>query len=389
MKIDRRNPWHWLYLLQSGIYVLLCIPFRYFLKRKTSRPLIILYGHKLHGNLLALYRFCHSQPQRWDTRFLTLDPDYARKNQHLRPLLALRLRDVFQTVVMADCIVTDHGLHAMQPLLYLTRIRFVDVWHGVPFKGFVPASFRVQHRYDEVWVSSPAMRKIYCERFGFRPERVFATGYGRTDTLLHYYSQRDSVRARFRIPPGSRTILFAPTWKQDDQHRTEAPFGCTMGEFLRRLETFGQRHNAIILVRQHLNAATTGGTPWSERLRPLPAADYPDTEEILAVTDCLISDWSSIAFDLMVIRKPIVFLDVPAPFKHGFAFPPDCRAGAIARSLEEVEAALVHSLREGAASLGVDDAEYDRVRTLGFGDTLDGRSSQRYAERLGRLLSAA
>ena len=387
MKIDRRNPWHWLSLLKSGVYVLICIPLRFLFKRKAFRPLVILYGHKLNGNLLALYRYCQSQPDHWEIHFLTLDTAYARQNPDLKPLLAVRLRDMFRVVVTADCIVTDHGLHTLLPLLYLTHIRFVDVWHGVPFKGFIPADFRVQHRYDEVWVSSPTLRRMYVENFGFRPGRLVATGYGRTDTLLHYYAQRETIRRQYGIPSGRRTILFAPTWKQDDAHRTGAPFGQTMEDFLARLEAVSAQHDAIIFVRHHLNAATGASLLGSDHLRALPANRYPDTEEILAISDCLITDWSSIAFDVMVIRKPIVFLDVPVPFKHGFALPPDCRAGVITTNVQQVEDALTSILCEGTGYLGVDETEYERVRNIAFAETLDGRSSQRYHEQLGRLLT--
>src|SRR5690606_40302310 len=63
----------------------------------------------------------------------------------------------------------------------LPILRFFDVWHGIPFKGFDADDFRVQHRYDECWVASPLLRDLYIQRFGFEPQRVVATGYARTD----------------------------------------------------------------------------------------------------------------------------------------------------------------------------------------------------------------
>lgn len=386
MKIDRSNPRHWRYLLQSGLYTLLAIPIRYLFKRRSQRPLVVLYGHKLNGNLLALYRYCGENPQPRETRFLTLDPDYARERSDLKPLLALRLRDMIR-VAMADCIVTDHGLHAMFPLLYLTNIRFADVWHGVPFKGFVPANFRVQHHYDQIWVSSPAIRDLWCERFGFDPNRVVVTGYGRTDTLLHYYAQRDQLRARYEIPLNRRTILFAPTWTHGDTGRSESPFGDSLEAFVERLAKFAAQQDAVVLIRHHLNSAN-GQSEWrTAHVRAVPASDYPDAEEILAISDCLVTDWSSIAFDFMAIEKPIVFLDVPAPFEHGFSLPSDCRAGAVVRDIPALEAALVRSLGQPHADLGTSVEKYARVRQIAFGDTLDGDSAKRYARQLEDLLT--
>lgn len=385
MKLDKGNLRHWRYLLQSGLYVLLCIPLRYLLKRRTGRKTIILYGHKLHSNLLALYNHARLQPSVWEMRFLTLDPDYARRNPQLEPLLALRFRDMLK-VALADCIVTDHGLHAMLPLLFLTRIRFVDVWHGVPFKGFVPASFRVQRRYHETWVSSPDMRRIYIEQFGFLPERVVVTGYGRTDLLLQYQARRTELRQECGLPLHGRIVLFAPTWKQEDRQRSEAPFGYDMTAFARWLADFAEDQEAVVLIRQHLNSATVAVLP-SDRVRAMPASGFPDAEMLLAIADVLITDWSSIAFDMMVLRKPIVFLDVPAPFRYGFALGPECRVGPIVGDLAGLETALRDMF--GAKSdpeTAVDGEAYQRVLELAYGETLDGRSCERYEARLRELL---
>ena len=67
----------------------------------------------------------------------------------------------------ANAIVSDHGLHAMQPLLSLSNLKFFDVWHGIPFKGFDADDFRVQHRYDETSVASPLLAELYVTRFRF------------------------------------------------------------------------------------------------------------------------------------------------------------------------------------------------------------------------------
>src|SRR3546814_11012987 len=49
----------------------------------------------------------------------------------------------------ADAIVSDHGLHAMRFMLGTTDMKFFDVWHGIPFKGFDADDFRLQHGRSE------------------------------------------------------------------------------------------------------------------------------------------------------------------------------------------------------------------------------------------------
>ena len=44
-----------------------------------------------------------------------------------------------------------------------------------------------------------------------------------------------------------------------------------------------------------------------KRLKPYLIPDYFDTNEILAIVDLMITDYSSIFFDYLVTNKPIVF----------------------------------------------------------------------------------
>jgi hypothetical protein len=107
-------------------------------------------------------------------------------------LFALNPVDLMK-VASADCIISDHGLHALQLLLKLSDITFVDVWHGIPFKGFTADDFTIQHQYDEIWVSSALLKRLYVEKFGFKEAMVQATGLGRTDLILDYHTDQSQI----------------------------------------------------------------------------------------------------------------------------------------------------------------------------------------------------
>jgi len=168
MKIDKSNPLHWFYLIISGLNVCMVIALRKLL-RNVSRDKAILYGHKLNGNLKAIMDY--SQRIGGDTRlyFLTMDPAYYRAlKQSGRPvLLALNPVHMYR-LVSAFAVMTSHGLHIMIPLVRFSDLKFIDVWHGIPYKGFDADDFRVQRHYDEIWVTSDLMKNLYAKQFGFR-----------------------------------------------------------------------------------------------------------------------------------------------------------------------------------------------------------------------------
>ncbi len=393
MKVDRRNPRHWLYLALFGLNVLLTFAARLLVSRHKPGKYVVLYGHKLNGNLLALYRELDERcPQVERVTFLTMDPAYHRELsvRGTRSCLAISPRCI-ALLARADAVVSDHGLHVMSLLLGRSDLKFFDVWHGIPFKGFDADDFRVQHRFDEVWVASPLMKQFYVERYGFSPEQVQVTGYARTDQLV---SARPEARAAIkqRLGLGSandeRFVLFAPTWKQDAADRSLYPFGMTEREFLSVLAGLCQRHAARLLVRHHLNARLSDGS-CLDGVTYLPYAQYPDAEEILQISDLLICDWSSIAFDYLLLDRPTVFLDVEPPFSKGFSLDASYRFGPVVSGMDE----LLHRVEQGLARPEQYQREFGGrhagVRAEVYGEIADGAASARCRDRLCQQLSPA
>lgn len=387
MKINKRDFRHWLFLLFTGSLLLAFIPFRFFLKRKAGIHSVILYGHKLQGNLHSLYS--HLSLSRNDSLskyyYLTLDPFYysdIKDNDNI--LLALNPLHLLK-VVASDCIISDHGLHIFIILLKLTSIKFVDVWHGIPFKGFIPNDFKVLHQYDEIWVSSKLVKQLYQDKFGFSAEKVKVTGYGRTDSIIKYSNDKDSIKIKLGIPLNKKVILFAPTWKQDSTTRDEIPFGISSDEFISGLNSFAEKNNAFVLIRYHLNTSISTFTHLAN-IRFFPISSFPNGELIIGISDILITDWSSIAFDMMAINNPIIFLDVPHPFKNGFSLPPEYRVGDKVSSYDELFESLYRVCNDQQKYLSFYENDYRQVQAKVYDDTLDGNSAGRYLNRLESLL---
>ena len=386
MKVDTRNLRHWRLLFCQGLYTLLAILLRPFVS-PPAKPLVLLYGHQFNGNLKALYdEWALHGPEDMQLAYLTLDPkQYATlRAKGINTLASFRWRDMRQ---LSGCsaMITDHGLHALVPLLYLTNIRFIDVWHGIPFKGFTPDDFRLQHRYDEVWVSSLFMKTLYTERFGFDAKKVRALGYARTDKLFRRPVPESSFRKQAGIPPEQKLVIYAPTWRQDDAGRELFPFGSTQAEFTEALARTCAEAGAILVIRSHLNARIDHLD--HNNVAYCSQTDYADTEDLLLGTDILICDWSSIAFDFLALKRPTLFLDVPAPFKHGLSLGQEYRFGCVVKDRNELTAKLNNYLLD-PVSYGEKyvQRQTDMIETL-YGKLTDSQSTQRQLARIQALLA--
>ena len=387
MKIDKRKPRHWLYLVQFATNVTIALLLRPFWRRSQKRC-VILYGHKLSGNLLAIYRaLLASHASDVDVQFLTMDPDYHREvRAHGKASLLATSPACIATLASSDAVISDHGLHALLPMLWCTNINFFDVWHGIPFKGFDADDFRVQHRYDEVWVASESQRDLYIDKFGFDPGIVYATGYARTDQLVRREGDVDAIKRGLGLDPATcgKLVLFAPTWKQDAGNRSLFPFGLGADAFLRALGELAARNGATVLLRTHLNSGDSSSVV-PDRVVPVPYARFPETESILLASDVLVCDWSSIAFDFLLLERPTVFLDVPPPFRKGFSLGSEYRFGEIVADHASLCSVLDSYLRDPGVYANKHGARAREIRDAIYGECADGNARVRCLERLAAI----
>lgn len=392
MKVDKSNPKHWLYLALFGLNTLIAIILRPFTKsRRKQAPTrqIILYGHRLSGNLLALHRhITKNHSDEFRLTFLTMDPAYYKQlcNEGISACLATHPAAI-RLLATTDAVISDHGLHSMTPLLWFTDAKFFDVWHGIPFKGFDEKDFKTQHCYTEIWVASPLMAELYETKYGFSPEKIYVTGYARTDRLVIPEETNYQIRKHFGLKHDSdkNIVLFAPTWKQDAKDRTLFPFGISPEAFFETISHVCQEHNATPVMRSHINAQIPEQTA-AKDVEFLPFSQYPDTEALLQITDILICDWSSIAFDYLLLNRPAIFLDTSPPFAKGLSLGKEYRYGQIATSFSELLSTLV-SMLEKISYDERDETEKRRLLAeMVYGGYADGRSAERNMERLSKNL---
>lgn len=388
MKINKKNPQHLKALLISAIYSIFASATRLSARGTESPKKIIFYGHTLNGNLKAFYDFLLDQPG-YKPYFLVLDTDYyarlVKKANHPETILnALKMKDMM-VVARSNVFITSHGLHLFSILRLLTNIKFVDVWHAVSYKGFDKKDFKHLHPHDEIWVSSEYISKMYKGRFGFRADKVKITGYGRTDKLVDGSLNKKEIISKYRIPRASKYVLIAPTWKQDSSGRSVLPFGMSEDEFFHGIDEIAGKNSAHVIFRTHLNSNDEISVDHLSNISFMPYSKYEVVEDFLYISDILVTDWSSIGIDYLPLRRPAIFLDVPAPFKKGFELGPEHRYGDVVDSLEGLKYSLEKYLKDPDQFIKKHNKHMEKTTKVAYGNSLDGKSVMRYFDNLKRL----
>jgi CDP-glycerol glycerophosphotransferase (TagB/SpsB family) len=343
----------------------------------------------MHGNAKALADYLEEHDKDLKLYFLAF-PEYRKTYEgrhNLETLSPLNFLDMVK-VARSDVIVTNYGAQTLIYYARFTGIKFVDVWHGLPMlKQQTPKIMNFLNYYAEIWTSSETMKQFYKTVFKVKSP-VYATGYGRTDRLVK--GDYKNVREKYGLP-AKKIIMIAPTWKQNDPDRSILPFGLNEARLIPKLNKLAEASNSFIIFRAHMLSGKGLATDGAAMIKAMPVSEYPDTEELLSVTDILITDWSSLVFDFLPLHKPTLFIDVKPPFRDEAEIAVRSNAGnrfgKIVKTFPELETAVKDYLQDPEQFYKEFSLQIKQVELKAYGGLADGHSTERYYERLKKLLA--
>ncbi|MDW4356801.1 teichoic acid ribitol-phosphate polymerase TarL [Staphylococcus saprophyticus] len=218
----------------------------------------------------------------------------------------------------ADYIFVDD----FHPLLYTVKFRksqeIIQVWHAVgAFKtvGYSrtgkkggPFFNSVNHRnYTKAFVSSETDIPFYGEAFGIKEQNIIPTGVPRTDILFDQDYEKAIVadmEEALPIVKGKQVILFAPTFRGSGHHTAHYPF---FKIDFARFARYCRENNAIVLFKMHQFVKNKLNIPREYQEYFVDVSDFREVNDILFITDILISDYSSLVYEFAVFKRPMLF----------------------------------------------------------------------------------
>lgn len=197
---------------------------------------------------------------------------------------------------------------------------YINTWHGIPLKtlgydqvnGNMATGNTIRNFLSTDYLVSPCAYHTEIYKHAFKLEgiyngKIIEEGQPRNDLTIH--ADREVILERMkrngvRIEKGKKIILYAPTWKgQNYSNPTVNPD--EYFEFIQYIESRVDTEKYQVLVKPHQVVYQYMKEETANTEQFVPAV--LDANEVLAVTDILISDYSSIYFDFMVTGRPILF----------------------------------------------------------------------------------
>ncbi len=298
----------------------------------------------------------------------------AFRAQH--PALSQRVLVLSETELwMTEChpavVLSFHPEHPSHVARRFARTRCARVVmpHGLVDKrtyippGVMRDSMRCQ---TDLLLLGPAGRegslRHYARRhpIRYRRLRLHPVGYPKTDELLSPLRSPHELKSQLGLDPAAPVVCYAPTFQR------EASLQSRGEEIIRALASLPVN---VVVKLHHASTrhpsqaenwvrAETGGKYWPEIVRNLELthpnvklAQGHDGNTFLKLADVLVSDGSGIAYEYLLLDRPVVFWDVPEFFDR---FGRDTvqfwgrACGKVVRTLDALKEAVTSGVRQPA-----------------------------------------
>jgi CDP-glycerol glycerophosphotransferase len=270
-----------------------------------------------------------------DITFVTMASEVVRELGGLSRLKVKRypFPSAMWRMLRAGTLVYDAAATAGEGRIgFYTRARRVQLWHGTPLKEIELAQHRRRdalrprpvvwllgvhraivgrfvHHHLVICTSDFLARGVFAQ--SFKSDRIVGLGYPRNDVILGgddydpvLVDNGVDLAARAVIDEhrarGGKALLYAPTFRDNGKHPTDD------GSLdIERLSEFARRHDLLVVLKLHpFLADAMSGLSAPNILQVSPVSDiYP----LLSHFDLLLTDYSSIFFDYLLLDRPVVF----------------------------------------------------------------------------------
>lgn len=260
----------------------------------------------------------------------------------------------YKEIFSSKVIVANSYIFLDQTLFLKKKQVLIQTWHGsLGIKNFGKYDMKVGWR--RIWASivtgkmtdycitnssfvSGSLRRTYWPR-----TPMLEYGHPRNDLFFEPYAEKrrelkEQLCEKWGLDADTKFVMYGPTF------RDSGSFACYDVDFPRVLSALQERFGGswCVLLRYHPSLAKKYEHKKKQK-RDYPLVDvtnYIDMQELIAITDVAITDYSSWIYDFMLLRRPgLIFARDIALYNNerGFNYPLETTPFPIAVDNDELE----------------------------------------------------
>jgi len=312
------------------LFFLLSIISIFFPKDKSLWVFGAWYGQRYSDNSRYLFEYVDTNQPEIRAVWLSRNRDVLRKVREAgkEAYQANSLRGLW-TALRAGMVFISSGMLDVNPFACYGAFK-VQLWHGIPLKKIglddkisenpdltsfhnaliilrIKLLFLLFPKYDLIISSSPVVTERLSTAFGAKKEQILLTGYPRSDIILKSEPLSVPFIEKLKTEWGvAKFILFAPTFRKD----------MNGGNLFSEMDMAGLHQllvkcNAAFLIKLHYVQREQMVLSNDEinlyHIHLISDEESSDINLLLPHIDILITDYSSVFFDFLLLDRPIIF----------------------------------------------------------------------------------
>lgn len=349
-------------MIKRWLALLVIHIFNSFPIKKNKVFLFSYYGSQYGCNpkYITDYLLRHAQEDRFDIVWAFNDLESKQLSGQVRQVKTMSLQ-YFYELCTSKVIITNYRTTD----LFVKRKNqyYIQTWHSSlrlkqiekDAETVLPATYvqmakRDSEKCDLLISGSHYSTKIFERAFWYEGE-IFEHGTPRNDLFFQWdHEQKGEVLTKLNISSRYNVLLYAPTFRKDNRLEVYDL------DYLKLTETLTKKFGGewIILVKLHPHLLSKSSElGFGDKV--IDVTSYDDIQELLLISDILISDYSSLIFDFSITKRPC-FLYVPDLEEYTSS---DRKLYFDIKELPFISASTNHNLFEKINDFEVDDYQKD------------------------------
>lgn len=223
----------------------------------------------------------------------------------------------FWSFFRSKYVFTDIGINGLKKPVKNQLL--INTWHGTSLKKI---GYLMNDNLNEshipmasyVIAYSPFFVNVLSKAFGISKDRVLVTGEPRNDYL---FSENDTILKRLNIENNKKILIWMPTYRQnkfdntDDGAQYELGIPLLSNRNISLLNEHCSNNGCLLIIKWHGMQSNSEIDNKYSNIRFITSEDIQKTElplyHLIAQCDGLITDYSSIYINYLVLNKPICF----------------------------------------------------------------------------------
>lgn len=294
---------------------------------KNKKKIFIYNSTPSYQNNYAIYNYLIENNYNKDYKIVYYMPEankYIKQSENI--ILGHSLKGALYHFLTSKFVFFDTGNMRIKPS---KKQNVMNLWHGVPFKriGFMSKTADkdmpkdLMNTFSKIILPNSGMRDVYKQSFLLSDNQYLCTGQPRNDLLkknIEPFEQLGISKNKY-----SKVIMWMTTYRiskderlrhtsNEEWSKTGLPLLIDQ-EVVEELSKELKKNNILLIIKQH----TTGKMPEepiveTDNIKIIEEEEYLikglQLYDILGKCDGLVTDYSSVFIDYLILNRPIGFV---------------------------------------------------------------------------------